>query len=250
MNITIDNNKINKSKANENNKLNKSYSLNKSMNHNLLTNSANKSIFNDNKTNALEKLLEYTNLVELEKYYFPFNKDKDLKKIQELGKIFRIGVHQFNSPFFENYTNKINYIEDCRRVPYFNSNLEKFIDNNKNDKNVGYIDSLSFKDKIEKLQHPNIIRPSAFFQLNMAKINREIKLKEKNLKESSLIREKKSKRLNHNDSKTKLRKMFTSQIDENLDEDMIKFFKYDKLKYLDNVLFEKGRAVEIVLNMT
>lgn len=199
------------------------------------------------KNNFSEKLLDYTNLKALENYYFPYNKEKDHQKLNELAKLFRGGVNKISSRFYEKYENRVNFLHDNRKLPYFNAELEKYT---KGDKKENLIDSLTFKDKIERLQHPNIIRPSAFLQLNLTKIKRQEakdKEEEKEVEQSS----NRKRLLSMDERQMNLIGLFMKQLDENTDkdEDMKKFFIYDREKHLDNVNFVSGREAETVFNL-
>lgn len=179
-----------------------------------------------------------TNYEKVEKMYFPYNSEKDHKKLGEMAKFLKSSVNKIISdPFFDNYENRVNFIIDSRILPNLKANLVTEKDQ---------IDNLTFKSRLEKIEHPNIIHPSALVQVNMmrkAKQNKkdnEVKLRNKKKEEKQ--RETLNEKLENTISQFK--QQLAEQFNQN--EIMLNFFRY-RLDSFNAVYFQDGRIKDSIL---
>ena len=142
--------------------------------------------------NPKEELIEMRDIVP----NLPFNTQKLITQIRNLfSQDYKFNYSQFNESFYNNFENRVNFIDDIYRVPIFKNNLVKIILNKK--------ELLGF----EEWKNINVINTTTWNYLNMVKtkiqrekdekIKKEIELELKKKEEEEygfLIKKKKSKK--------------------------------------------------------
>ena len=123
--------------------------------------------------NQKEEIIEMRDIVP----NMDFNTLKMIRQIRNLfSQDFKFNYTQFNEDFYDNFENKINFIEDIYRVPIFKNNLVKVILNK--DKTSGY----------EEWKNINVINNTTWNYLNRikTKLQKEKDEKSKRVKEFEL----------------------------------------------------------------
>ena len=188
----------------------------------------------------LEQLL-LTNKDKIEYAYFPY-KIRDEKKLNEMAKFLKSSVTVvMDDPFFKNYENKINFISDSRILPNLKANLVH--------ENDSKVDNITFKNKVEKIEHPNIINPSALFQINIIRKMKQTKKDKDNKKIMEKTEEKKIETTINQMLGTSIanfKKILSDGFSKK--EESLNFFKY-RLEAFNNIQIETGILRNVVLNL-
>lgn len=177
----------------------------------------------------------------LEEKHFPFNSSKDFKKIANMTKLLKSNITTVvTDPFYEDFENKINFVVDSRLLPNIRS---KFVDSP-----IQQDNNLAFKEKLEKIEHPNAIHPSALVQINKIRKLKQNKKDEEKIK--TVEQYNRHKNLTSNDKLEKTINSFKKQLADqyNKCEDMQNFFKY-KIDSYENVFIQSGRIKQEILDI-
>ena len=131
----------------------------------------------------------------------PFNTQKLITQIKNLfSQDYKFNYSHFKETFYNNFENKINFIDDIYRVPIFKNNLVKII----LDKNEPY--------GFEEWKNINVINSTMWNYLNRLKTKiqrekdeklkkeKELELKKKEEEENYIKRKKKKKKINEGDN--------------------------------------------------
>ena len=130
--------------------------------------------------NQKEEIIEMRDIVS----NIDFNTQKMLRQIRNLfSQDFKFNYIRFNDDFYDNFENKINFIEDIYRVPIFKNNLVKVILNK--DKTRGF----------EEWKNINVINNTTWNYLNRLKRKLQKEKDEKSKREKELESKKKEEEL-------------------------------------------------------
>ena len=159
----------------------------------------------------------------------PFNTQKLITQIRNLfSQDYKFNYSQFNETFYNNFENKINFIDDIYRVPIFKNNLVKIILNKD--------DSLGF----EEWKNINVINTTTWNYLNMVKtkIQREkdekikkeieLELKRKEEEESNYLKKRKKSKKNKKKEEDSNAKYTSSSSEEEESDNNKKIIKEEE----------------------
>ena len=150
----------------------------------------------------------------------PFNTQKLIAQIRNLfSQDYKFNYSQLNESFYNNFENRINFIDDIYRVPIFKNNLVKIV--------------LTKKEpyEYEEWKNINVINATTWNILNMAKTKlqrekdekikreKELELKKKEEEESNFIKKKKKTK---NSQKTEDNNKSSSEEETDNDKKIIK----------------------------
>lgn len=228
--------------------------------------------FNIDKMNRIKEethLLSMKSVFQSEAFYFPMAK-KDYYRLGKMKNYLQQNISSVNDTFFNSLENKINFINDSRRLPnlkfdlkgnlfnsivelevdeYINENIkfQKLINDKKKEVLGSKEDDDILKKQLLKLEHPNVINPECMIQLNLMKRKKQLKMKNENKKSIETISSEKQK-LNVFDKTVKEYKMFMKG---NIKESSEYSEYFDlKIKDFNNINFEKDRCKETILNLS
>lgn len=231
----------------------------------------NTSSLNIDKLNRIKEethLLSMKSVFQSEAFYFPMQK-KDYYQLGKMKNCLKQNISSVNDTFFNSLENKVNFIDDSRRLPnlkfdlkgnLFNLIIEIEVDEylserNKFEKSIldkkkevlgSKEDDDILKKQLSKLEHPNVINPECMIQLNLMKRKKQLKLKNDNKKSIETISSEKQK-INAFEKTVKEYKNFMkSNIKES--NEFSDYFEF-KINNYTNINFESGRTKETVLNL-
>ena len=136
----------------------------------------------------------------------PFNTQKLITQIRNLfSQDYKFNYSQFNETFYNNFENKINFINDIYRVPIFKNNLVKIILNKKE------------PYEFEEWKNINVINSTMWNYLNRLKTKIQREKDEKLKKEKELELKKKEEEENFLKKKKKKKRVKTVETENNKD---------------------------------
>lgn len=227
----------------------------------------------------LMQLYSNNNFDKLELELFPYN-IIDHKNLNKLASMIRRNLLNNNerSEYYNKYLNRINYIQESRILPNLkctlnyqkinisnldnnksniNSNKDDYATNNNNifknitSKNESKInlDKIELKNKLEKLEHPNIVNTCLIYKMNKEKAIKQLKIDE-NIKLAEVKESNKNSCFidDFNENKTNLLEQINSNLKIIHSEELTNYFKY-KIDSFKNVHITDNNIKNIILNL-